>query len=192
MISENNKKFLRKISFLENFTDEELHDFFEILDGPILLTEGQQLIPDDVVDHSLYIVLTGQFAIYKQQNKKKIQVATANKTEILCEMSEYVSSKRAVTIVVSTFDARVLKVDIKKYPLSMRVKIRENYCNILAQRLINRNDEYNALKKDMANIILNSQEESNKTEQLLKDEIAKLKEQLKEKTEAFNNLTTTV
>jgi len=188
MISENNKKFLRKISFLANFSDEELNYFFEHLDSPISLPNGHALITDGTVDKNLYIIIDGEFSIYKKTGIKNNYIAKVHKAEVIGEISEYVGEKRSVSVIASADKAKVLKVDVMKYPLNIRLKIRENYCNILAKRLIAKNDDFLKLKGKMTDIITNYEEKAAKLEMAFHDKTDILKEQLLEQERIIKQL----
>ncbi|MBF0274310.1 MAG: cyclic nucleotide-binding domain-containing protein [Nitrospinae bacterium] len=178
MLSENNRKFLKRIPFLKQFNDDELLTFFKSLEKPISVDGQTVVMKEGAADNTSYIILEGECGVFKTTNGKRTLIDKIGKTQVVGEMSEFLGGHRTASVIVTSFDAKLLKVDIGKLPHELRVKIREEQCQILANRLIKKNDEFSSLTNEIFEIKDKHGLELNQTVHKYKSDIEKLKAQV--------------
>ncbi|MBF0274526.1 MAG: cyclic nucleotide-binding domain-containing protein [Nitrospinae bacterium] len=135
-----------------NISDDELLTFFKSLDQPVSYDGQTEIIKQGSVDNTSFIVLDGECGVFKMKDGKKNKVDKIGKTQVIGEMSEFIEGERTTSVIVTSFNAKLLKINIKKLPYELRVKIREEQCMELARKLINEKDQFVKVSNDLLDL----------------------------------------
>jgi CRP/FNR family cyclic AMP-dependent transcriptional regulator len=130
------------MSMFEHFSEDEKRAFAEMEHSILKFSKGEDIITEEEVGKSLFLLIEGNCIITKTEDNAKIQLSKLSPGEIFGEMS-FFSDKPRQSSVIAGEDVKVLKMNddfFKKASSNIRERIKE-YLIIL---LISRLDKMNA------------------------------------------------
>jgi CRP/FNR family transcriptional regulator, cyclic AMP receptor protein len=138
-----NYELINKISFFDQFTEEEKRYFADLDKLLLRYRPSDFIINEGEIDSAFFVLLKGVVCVIK--SKPKETIITKLKAGAIFGEIAVVGQRPRTTGVVANGDAIAMRIElneVKKLPLNIQTKLKDQLIGILANRLEIMNDQW--------------------------------------------------